>query len=108
CADDESVQPGFLSDCRARLAAGASFPAAWREAALYAAPSLSKGDRAKLTAFGEGLGTTDLAGQSRACKLYTALFARAQDSARNDREKYGAYVPKLSLLLGLCAAVLLI
>ncbi|MDR1410286.1 MAG: hypothetical protein LBJ12_08550 [Oscillospiraceae bacterium] len=105
CAASEQA---FLADCRTRLADGASFPEAWRAATEHGTPQLNKSDRAKLIAFGQGLGTTDLAGQSRACKLYSALFTEAQDSARREREKYGAYLPRLSLLLGLCAAVLLL
>jgi len=107
CAAEGNAPP-FLSGCRARMASGASFPEAWREAVGCGTPYLSKGDRTRLTAFGQALGTTDVAGQSRVCKLYTGLFAGAQSAAGREREKYAAYLPKLSLLLGLCGAVLLL
>ena len=108
CTQGNGEPLPFLADCRARLTAETSFPDAWREAVERNTPGLNKNDRAKLLAFGQGLGTTDLAGQSRACKLYSELFSEAQSAATSEREKYGAYLPKLSLLLGLCGAILLL
>jgi stage III sporulation protein AB len=108
CLPGDRASPRFIADCRDRLAMGTVFPEAWREAVGHTTPRLKEADRAKLLAFGRGLGTTDIPGQSRACSLYADMFAREQASAARECEKYSAYLPKLSLLLGLCGAVLLL
>ncbi|MDR0884141.1 MAG: stage III sporulation protein AB [Oscillospiraceae bacterium] len=100
--------PAFLADCRARMRTGTSFARAWQEAVQTQCPALHRADREKLMAYGQSLGTTDAAGQSRSCALYAALFTQSRDAARREREKHGAYVPTLTLLLGVCAAILVL
>jgi stage III sporulation protein AB len=108
CATELGAASSLVRVCRERLAVCGDFPSAWREAVKRTAPRLNAEDRASLLAFGQGLGTTDLNGQRRGLALYLRLFDEARTRARSEREKYGAYLPRLSLLLGLCGAVLLL
>ena len=96
----------FLLDCRENMETGVSFPEAWERAVQTLA--ISGEDRKSLITFGAGLGTTDVAGQSRQCRLYREIFAKSHANAESERKKYAAYLPKLSLLLGLCCGILLL
>ncbi|MCL2023267.1 MAG: stage III sporulation protein AB [Oscillospiraceae bacterium] len=98
----------FLADCRASLRKNLPFPKAWEIAVRGKTSALSKKDRENLIAFGHGIGTTDIAGQSRQCGLYVRIFTAAHSDAVQERQKHAAYIPRLTFLLGICGGLLIL
>lgn len=95
----------FLSECADF--GDNSFPDSWRQAvSRYPPRGLTRQDTELLSDFGARLGTTDVDGQVKICRLYTTLFDARLNSAEGDLVKKGTLYRGLGAACGLLAAVI--
>lgn len=100
----------FLKICANKCREGIAFPTAWNQSMeeQKRGLSLKTHDMEMLHAFGTGLGTTDVEGQTAHCALYRGLLEEALQTARAEKETYGRLTASLGVLAGIGTAVLLI
>lgn len=91
----------WLQSCAASLDQGVPFPEAWKQAASSAA--VARQDRMLLIEFGEGLGTSDIEGQTAHCALCAEKLDVLLTQACEDRAKKS----RLYVTLGVSAGAVL-
>lgn len=100
----------FIRSCRERVRSGAPFPKAWREGLEEEKEfcRLLSPRSSELAALGEGLGATDLESQLRKLEYYERIFSEELEVQKEKNRKYAKLFPPLGLLLGVCAAILIV
>lgn len=93
----------FLSQCVKRMEEGAPFPEAWRKAiqGISKEYGLKPDDLEAVQAFGNGLGASDVDGQTAHCRMHQKLLQSRLKGAQEEKQKKG----KLYFMLGLCLGV---
>jgi stage III sporulation protein AB len=97
----------FLHTAAENITTNESWRIAWNAAADNAG-ELTDSDRELIKRFGEELGSSDVGGQIALIEANKTLFIRLRDEARAVLNKKGTLYTKVSLLLGIGAAVMLI
>ena len=91
----------WLASCAEALKHGVPFPEAWRQA--VAAAAAARADKNLLLEFGEGLGATDIEGQTAHCALCAEKLEALLKEAYEEKAKKG----KLYVTLGVSAGITL-
>jgi stage III sporulation protein AB len=102
-----SSRYAFLHCAAENITTNESWRTAWH-AAADSAGELTDSDREMIKRFGEELGSSDVGGQIALIEANKTLFIRLRDEARAVLNKKGALYTKVSVLLGIGAALMLI
>ena len=105
---EETAQLSFLSDCCARLQAGASLSDAWRDALKKQPPPLKKADMDTLFRLAPLLGATDLDGQSRLLEGAVLSLRQSLDEAKAHYARSAPLVTGLGVFVGFSWFVFLV
>lgn len=99
----------FLIGCVRRMQAGTPFPAAWQEAVggISGDYGLCPDDLEAVREFGNGLGASDVDGQTAHCRMHRELLQSRLDAAREEKQKKGRLYFMLGLFLGIGIALLI-
>lgn len=93
----------FLTQCTDQMKEGIPFPQAWKEAirGISREYGLKPDDLEAVEAFGNGLGTSDVDGQTAHCQMHQKLLQSRLKGAQEEKQRKG----KLYFMLGLCLGV---
>lgn len=106
-SEQEAFQSfSFLTECRAKMEQGMSFPAAWRESVeAFGGGALAAADKRVLSGIAEILGGSDALSQISALELTEAMLKQNLSEALTDKNTRGKLYRSLGLLLGAGAAI---
>ena len=99
----------FLTQCTDQMKKGIPFPQAWKEA-IREIPreyGLKPDDLEAVQAFGNGLGTSDVDGQTAHCRMHQKLLQSRLKGAQEEKQRTGTLYFMLGLCLGVSVALLI-
>ena len=99
----------FLTKCADQMHRGIPFPEAWKQAVqgISSDYGLKLDDLNLVMEFGNGLGTSDVDGQTAHCQMHRELMQTHLDSAREEKQKKGRLYIMLGLFGGIGVALLI-
>lgn len=102
--------PGYVRECVRQIGRGLPFPEAWEKSMQEqeCKAMLKKEDVSLLSAFGQGLGASDIEGQISHCKLYFSMLDEKYQNAKEEFEKKGKLYFMLGVLSGIGIALVLV
>ncbi len=106
----EAEMLSFLKNCADQLQKGLPFPDAWKQAVqeISSDYGLKPDDLHLVLEFGNGLGASDIDGQTAHCRMHRELLQTHLENAREEKQKKGRLYIMLGLFGGIGVALLIL
>lgn len=110
CETEKLSALRFLHICKDRLEKNEPFHSAWKQSVEECGElcRLLGNHKNYLIQLGADIGTTDLEGQLGCCEYYKQIFKKELAVREENSKKYSKVFPALGLMLGACAAIIII